>query len=569
MSGESERDRRTEDLVAFLQGELGPRKRRTVERTLARSPEARHDLEEIRRVLHAFRDAPLPEGSPALERRLLESVRAWRRSTAPDETVPARMTLRESLGLYREYFRYRIRTSAGFRILTVGTAIAVHALLLALVAGITVVTIRERRQVTEIFFPNPDDQSTASTDEESVLPKIPWETGVIRPDPVIPELVEHEFADARPEALADPRDFFGKIPDELPRNPEDRIRLTRWVLFARLPGPRRDDLLAKYGGSERTEAAVARGLAWLARTQESDGHWDAALHGGYARYDVGVTALAVLAFLGAGEGGSNSTHAEAVDRAIRYLLAAQEATGLIGGDEPFEQWTYLYNHAAATQALLEAYLLSVHRRELRDPVTRALERLVDLQNQDGGWRYTKRSTASDASVTSWALTTLALARRAGLLGDHDEAFERARAWLRERTSETGFTGYRRAPLVGERPLGTTAAAFSALAASFPPVRGSEEKRRQERALLECARSFNETDADLVTAHLLGNALFQLGGPAWTSWNERIAGWVVETQDVGGSWPSAGRFGPAGGRVAATALAVLTLEIYYRYPRFLD
>ena len=36
----------------------------------------------------------------------------------------------------------------------------------------------------------------------------------------------------------------------------------------------RTELIARMGGSEETEAAVARALDWLARHQSPDGRWD-------------------------------------------------------------------------------------------------------------------------------------------------------------------------------------------------------------------------------------------------------------------------------------------------------
>lgn len=90
----------------------------------------------------------------------------------------------------------------------------------------------------------------------------------------------------------------------------------------------RAGLLAAEGGSEATEIAVVAALEWLVRHQSPDGRWDCdrffascgdppcsgpttaptegGLDGrgpgaGYRPFDVGVTALALLAFLGHGE----------------------------------------------------------------------------------------------------------------------------------------------------------------------------------------------------------------------------------------------------------------------------
>jgi hypothetical protein len=70
------------------------------------------------------------------------------------------------------------------------------------------------------------------------------------------------------------------------------------------------------------------------------------------------------------------------------------------------------------------------------------------------------------------------------------------------------------------------------------------------------------------------ALFQFDGPEgpqWKKWNEEMKNVLVINQKLAkhgcenGSWdPAVDRWGSEGGRVYATALNTLTLEIYYRY-----
>ena len=66
------------------------------------------------------------------------------------------------------------------------------------------------------------------------------------------------------------------------------------------------------------------------------------------------------------------------------------------------------------------------------------------------------------------------------------------------------------------------------------------------------------------------ALFQFGGPKWKEWNEAMIESLVPTQRVGGcedgSWDPIGEWGYAGGRVYATAIGAMTLEVYYRFKR---
>jgi hypothetical protein len=572
MSSDAERTgSHREDLVAYVHGEIRGRRRRKIERWVARDAAARQEVEEIRALFEACREQPPREASPALRARLLDDFRRWKREREGEIPVDAESAIRGSLALYLAYLRYRLRTSGGFRALTVATAVAVHALVLTLVAGITFVTIDRRRQSTElVFLTNPEDPATASSDEDVIRPRPDRDPVVLEvPERVTPDLVEQDGEFGR-DRSPDPDEIFRKIWEEVPRSRADRIRLTRWVLFARHAGDRRQDLIRRYGGTESTEASVRRGLAWLATNQAPEGRWDCERHGGYARYDVGVTSLALLAFLGAGNDSTRGPYADSTRRGIEYLLSVQEPDGRIGPDTRLERWTYLYNHALATQALMEGYLMSLHEEALREPISRALGFLVAVQNRDGGWRYTEPGESSDSSVTAWVLSTLALARRAGLLEESGEVFARARAWIDGATSEAGFTGYRERPREGEHPTGTTAAAFTALAAAGIDADPGSLHRARREALREFATAGvpDGTD-DPVGTYFLANALFQIGAEAWDQWNARSVLPLAQRQEADGSWSPSGKYAPPGGRVASTALAVLTLETYYRYPRFLD
>src|SRR5262249_23946075 len=62
-------------------------------------------------------------------------------------------------------------------------------------------------------------------------------------------------------------------------------------------------------------------------------------------------------------------------------------------------------------------------------------------------------------------------------------------------------------------------------------------------------------------------MFGLGGPEWTAWNRQMRDDLVKREEMDGSWdPSGDVHANAGGRLLETSLSLLTLEVYYRYPR---
>ena len=96
-------------------------------------------------------------------------------------------------------------------------------------------------------------------------------------------------------------------------------------------------------------------------------------------------------------------------------------------------------------------------------------------------------------------------------------------------------------------------------------------------LFENLTDGNITEVKTVLASvIMALALYQLDGPDgrhWRSWNEALKRALVPTQSrradgcADGSWdPAVDRWGFAGGRVYATAINVLTLEVFYRYER---
>jgi hypothetical protein len=70
------------------------------------------------------------------------------------------------------------------------------------------------------------------------------------------------------------------------------------------------------------------------------------------------------------------------------------------------------------------------------------------------------------------------------------------------------------------------------------------------------------------------SMYQHGGDAWTRWNGQVRDQIVKRQRASGhqagSWdPDESKYGASGGRIYCTALATLTLEVYYRFLRLYE
>lgn len=557
-------DKNELDLTAFAMGELSFWERARITRRLRRDPGLRAELEGIRATLERVRSLPPRPVSPELHHRVLARYRRFLEAKRAEPIVPNRRRLPEWIGFFVAYVRFRVRASAAFRVLAVSTAIAVHALIFLLVARLTVSRI-DREDAVHVVDVRPAGEG------EELLPGFdpgraePRSQEIPAPEPIAPELAEIPVPrPSVPEDLAldsePPTRIWSKIPEA-----QNRLRVARWIFFARHPGSRREELLARHGGDEQTQRAVGEGLRWLAGQQDASGGFPVAALGGDPHYEPALVGLAVLAFLGDGHSLTRGEHRPEVEKAVALLVSRQEPSGHIGGPRESGR-TYLYNHAIALHALLECYLMSLSARELAEPIERAVRYLADAQNEDGGWRYMPGGieAASDASVTCWALSAAWLARNAGFLAAGDPAIDRAARFLQDLSEPSGAVRYRKVePTSAQDALTRTAAVHSVLEAVDD---AGTERRARMGLLTRLAGSRPTAGESWVALHGLTEALFQIGGPAWDAWNDRIREWVLSNQRSDGSFPPGPLYGSNGGSLAATALGCLILEVYYRYPR---
>ena len=73
----------------------------------------------------------------------------------------------------------------------------------------------------------------------------------------------------------------------------------------------------------------------------------------------------------------------------------------------------MYSHGFGTLFLAEAYGMT-HRPEIREKLRKAVQLIIDTQNNEGGWRYQPVKNDADLSVTICQINALRAARNAGL-----------------------------------------------------------------------------------------------------------------------------------------------------------
>jgi hypothetical protein len=400
------------------------------------------------------------------------------------------------------------------------------------------------------------------------------------PKPPTPEeLRERETREKIEELSVSPAELSEKLP------PLDRIKSE----LARTDSPRmhqgrdprvRAQLVEHEGGTIFTEAGVVHGLRWLSRHQAEDGHWSLdhfSHHGGcngrcgghgQAHSDTGGTALALLPFLGAGQTHERGIYQSNVRRGLGWLIDQQRRHNdpKEDGDLRGEGSGNMYAHGIAAIALCEAYALS-HDDWLREPAQRAVNFIVHAQHSAGGWRYKPREPG-DLSVVGWQLMALQSAKMAGL-SVPDKVFNRAGDYLDSVQHDSA--GGRYSYQTGKPP---------------DPAMIAEGLLCRQYLGWPADHAGMQAGVEYFTRHLPDKrqpniyywyygtqVLHHLGGEPWEAWNAAMIDALLNLQATSGheagSWePLGGAIGghdvQQGGRLYMTALAVCTLEVYYRH-----
>lgn len=346
------------------------------------------------------------------------------------------------------------------------------------------------------------------------------------------------------------------------------------------------------GASAASEEAVERALDWLARHQDQDGRWDAATgrdtsgrpvageddftvhcpagevcfgtcH--YWEADTATTGLALLAYLGAGYTHREGKHATTVAKGLAFLKGVQKPDGDLRGAS---RAVGMYCHAMASLALCEAYALTGDP-ELEDAAARAVRFLVRSRANDGmSWRYAPGAPVGDTSILGWVILVLKSAKEIGFDVPAPVASGAAK-WLRLVSSgpDGGLAVYQPG-----QPVTPTMTAEAWVCRQFLGIGGPGTASDEAgRYVLNHPPS---EEFNIYYWYYATLAMYQYGGEPWLRWNAMLRDQLVRRQRTGGhqagSWdPDDSRWGRYGGRIYSTALATLTLEVYYRYLRLYD
>jgi len=354
----------------------------------------------------------------------------------------------------------------------------------------------------------------------------------------------------------DPLDTLpADIKMELPKDSPEIENLGEFV--KKLRGKPSMEIIEQLGGSDATERAISLGIDWFTNNQKPNGYWEMGEHNGQSKYNTAGVGLALLCYYGWGIKHKDATrHARAQNKALEWLLKQQKEDGDLRGN----QGGRMYCHGIAAIALCEAYGLTKDP-QLRGPAERAIDFILKAQHTEGGWRYSP-GQRGDLSVSGWQYMAIHSARMAELTVP-DAAFMNARRFFATVAGGKSGGRYGYEGRGNGKPAMTATGMFMRQLDLTPPTAANQ----MESADYIKSHMLKANRVDFYYDYYATLALYQHQGPVWKEWNKNLKEIYVTLQVASGahkgSWEPKGEHVGQGGRVLATGLAVLSLEVYYR------
>ena len=338
----------------------------------------------------------------------------------------------------------------------------------------------------------------------------------------------------------------------------------------------RSKLAGKFGGSPGSEAAVELGLRWIVNHQLSDGSWGfrhechrcGGQCGNEGKIDAptAATGMALMAILGAGYTHEKGPYQNEVEMGLDYLTRKIRYLPY-GGSLKGNSSKALYSHALATIALAEAYAMTGDET-YRKPVEEAYRFIVAAQHPKGGWKYRDREPG-DMSVTGWMVMAMKACENAGVQ-PNEKAQRSAKAFVDSLAFADGVDyGYELSGKGDIKPANPDRKPSCAAIGNLLQVYFGRE---QEHPTLKNACQFlaerGSSESDVYFNYYGTLVLHHARASQWKQWNQTVRDHLIATQRTegheAGSWFFTDQYGSVGGRLYTTAMAVMTLEVYYRF-----
>ncbi|MEM9478663.1 MAG: prenyltransferase/squalene oxidase repeat-containing protein [Verrucomicrobiota bacterium] len=300
--------------------------------------------------------------------------------------------------------------------------------------------------------------------------------------------------------------------------------------------------------TDEVKRSVELGMKYLASRQIKAGKEKGSFNGGGYSASVGISSLAGLAFMSAGNTPGIGVYGKEVENCANFVVANTGRTGYIARSTGAVG--NMYGHGFATLFLSQAYGMS-RRKDVGEALKRAVKCIVSSQNDEGGWRYQPiKNPRADLSVTVCQIMALRAARDAGIKVP-DATREKCIDYVKRSQNPDG--SFRYMLQGGHSTFALTAAGVVSLFSA-----GIYEGEEVEKAL-----KYLKRNRDSVQGHYFFyghyyavQAMWHAGGDWWSDWFPFIRETLIRAQDAGsGAWTNSNY-----GAEFGTAMACIILQM---------
>jgi hypothetical protein len=319
------------------------------------------------------------------------------------------------------------------------------------------------------------------------------------------------------------------------------------------PGLSRPALAGKQ--DPKWEAAIEKGLKWVAKEQSARGHWTA---GGYP---AAMTALAGTALVSSGSTTTQGPYSKQIRKTVDYLLALSSNTrnGLIG--DPRNDNRYTYGHGFSMLFLSQVLGEEEdeeRREELIEALTKACDFSAKAQTPSGGWGYVSAKDGNnfdEGSTTITQVQGLRACRNGGIVVP-GEVIDKAKEYIYSCKNPDGGISY------SSRNRGSSRAAITAAALAALYNAGDYDSKHVPEMLEYCKKNLgNLSEGPNSFGHwhytflYYSQVMYRQGLKEWEPFRDKIYGKIIGEQQADGSWH--GNIGPI--YVTACNLIILQLD----------
>ena len=302
--------------------------------------------------------------------------------------------------------------------------------------------------------------------------------------------------------------------------------------------------------TERVNAATTRALDYIASKQRPDGGW---------ANNNAINGFTLLAFLGRGHTPGRGPYKEVLEKGKKFLLSTQQPTG-------YTSFSSMYEHGMATLAMAEMYGMDPDP-ELEEKTRKAVDLIVKIQGNLGGWNYAPSPADGDLSVSVMQIVAMRAASNAEVPVPQT-AIKKAITYVRGKANPSG-------PGYGYAGPGPGTPQTSAAGALSMQLLGQYNDPQIERTLAWLSAIKPDWSGAGGVSYFYYfhyyaiQAYYQAGGKEWNEWHPRVRELLLKNQNKDGSWDVPPGSAEANlvtpeSKVYSTAIATLVLNIYKHF-----